>query len=39
MVLAYHYKHTQAHSSHRVWPVIAAIIAFLLVLLWAKPIG
>jgi hypothetical protein len=39
MALAYHHEHARLHGTHRFWPILGAIIAFLLVMLSAKPIG
>jgi hypothetical protein len=39
MAVAYQHRHADVPGSHRLWPIVGAIIAFLLALLWAKPIG
>ncbi len=39
MAVAFHHKHVLTSGAHRIWPIVGAVIAFLLAMFWASPIG
>ena len=39
MVITFHHKHFHIVVHRRFWLIVAAVITFLLVALWSKPIG
>ncbi len=39
MALVFHDDHHRTGLRHRLWELLAAVIAFLLVVLWTRPAG